>query len=816
MKLGDAAGARSLEEKVLEVLSRRLPDDSPDLQAARQNLASTLATLGDIAGARPLFEKVLEVFSRSLPDDHSDLQGARLNLANMLYKLGDLAGARKLEETVLEILARTLPEDHPALQTARLSLADTLYELGDLEGARSLQEIVLEVCSRTLPDDNFDLQKTRREIAVALAAERIADRPGEPNAEANGKGERSKEKAKEKFAGLVSDYVRGVRNAALQAVLGASGREAEERIASGGDLSRALSMARGYGAFDSDPALEQQVFLLCECTRNVALLSARFARAARSNPAWKESQNRMRASADRLAALGQSGGESKEFAAVRSDLEKTQSELVQLGSKLDPQAITALQASLSVISSRLDERDALIAYRRYTRFELGENGGETSTESLCAFVVRSGSKLERVELGPIDAIEKAIQEWTVAAGVGSSASPSRGVSIAPTAARPSEEQGEAVRRRVFDPLRPALAGVERVSVALDDVLHVVPLEALPDSASTDSSDKIDPAGSVLGVVPKLLGDRLQIEYCTSLLDVLMQPPAVSAEPRLLAMGDADYGGEQPKVAVAEASALAGAEASATRSSEQAGILRGGSWEAGFAPLPATGAEGRGITALFGSTFGERSTTELFVGLKASREELVANASKARFVHLAVHGWFAPDSIRSTADPEPIDARMNFGSHTGLEERVKGMSPMLLCGLALAGANLPKNELGRIPGLITAEEIGALDLTNCELAVLSACDTNVGLRRAGQGVASLQKALHMAGARSVITSLWKVPDEATKDLMLDFYRRLWVEKKPKWQALWEAKMKLRDAKDQKGEVRYSVRDWAAWMLSGDPN
>jgi CHAT domain-containing protein len=151
-----------------------------------------------------------------------------------------------------------------------------------------------------------------------------------------------------------------------------------------------------------------------------------------------------------------------------------------------------------------------------------------------------------------------------------------------------------------------------------------------------------------------------------------------------------------------------------------------------------------------------------------------------------------------------------------EEQVKGMSPMLLCGLALAGANLPENVVGRASGLVTAEQLAALDLSNCELAVLSACDTNVGERRAGQGVASFQRALQMAGARSVITSLWKVPDEATKDLMLDFYRRLWVEKKPKWQALWEAKKKLREAKDETGRPKYTTRDWAAWVLTGDPN
>jgi CHAT domain-containing protein len=142
--------------------------------------------------------------------------------------------------------------------------------------------------------------------------------------------------------------------------------------------------------------------------------------------------------------------------------------------------------------------------------------------------------------------------------------------------------------------------------------------------------------------------------------------------------------------------------------------------------------------------------------------------------------------------------------------------MLLCGLALAGANLPEDDVGRAPGLITADEISTLDLSNCELAVLSACDTNVGECRAGQGVASLQRALQMAGARSVITSLWKVPDEATRELMVDFYRRMWIEKKPKHLALWEAKKKLRDAKEETGKPLYSTRDWAAWVLTGAPD
>ncbi len=246
------------------------------------------------------------------------------------------------------------------------------------------------------------------------------------------------------------------------------------------------------------------------------------------------------------------------------------------------------------------------------------------------------------------------------------------------------------------------------------------------------------------------------------------------------------------------------------------LLRGTVWERGFSPLTHSGPEARGIGALYEEIHDGERPVIVLEKKKASRAALEELAPRARYLHVATHGWFAPESIRSWSDPAPIDTRSGLGSRPSGVEQVRGTSPMLLCGLALAGANLPEDALGRTPGLVTAEELSTLDLSNCELVVLSACDTNVGERRIGQGVASLQKALQMAGARSVITSLRKVPDEATKELMLDFYRRLWVEKKPKREALWEAKKKLRDAKDERGDPIYTTRDWAAWVLTGEPD
>ena len=139
--------------------------------------------------------------------------------------------------------------------------------------------------------------------------------------------------------------------------------------------------------------------------------------------------------------------------------------------------------------------------------------------------------------------------------------------------------------------------------------------------------------------------------------------------------------------------------------------------------------------------------------------------------------------------------------------------MLLCGLAFAGANQASESGLRHPGRISADELAWCDLSRCELAVLSACETSVGIRRAGQGIASLQQALHTAGAKYALTSLWKVSDEATRVLMTEFYRRIWEKGEPFHRALRGAKRSLREARTPDGRPRWGPADWAGWVLSG---
>jgi CHAT domain-containing protein len=97
--------------------------------------------------------------------------------------------------------------------------------------------------------------------------------------------------------------------------------------------------------------------------------------------------------------------------------------------------------------------------------------------------------------------------------------------------------------------------------------------------------------------------------------------------------------------------------------------------------------------------------------------------------------------------------------------------MLRSGIALAGANAPAGRIGGEDGLLTALEAAALELSDTELVVLSACDTGLGEIERGEGVVGLRRAFALAGSRSLLMSLWSVNDVATDRLMTSYYARL---------------------------------------------
>jgi CHAT domain-containing protein len=137
--------------------------------------------------------------------------------------------------------------------------------------------------------------------------------------------------------------------------------------------------------------------------------------------------------------------------------------------------------------------------------------------------------------------------------------------------------------------------------------------------------------------------------------------------------------------------------------------------------------------------------------------------------------------------------------------------MQFSGLLLAGANnawLGNLSLTKIEdGILTAEEISQMDLSGTKIVVLSACDSGLGKVDDVDGVYGLQRGFKMAGVDTIVMSLWKVSDDATKILMVEFYRNL-ISGKKKCQSLTDAQKYLRKVENGKYD---KPQFWASFIM-----
>ncbi len=165
---GDHAAARRLQEQVLAVAKRVLGEEHPDTLISMNNLALTLGEQGDHAGARRLQEQVLAIEKRVLGEEDPDTLRSMNNLAGTLRAQGDYAGARHIEERVLEVSTRVLGGEHPDTLTSMGNLALTLWEQGDHAGARRLEERVMEVSTRVLGEEHPNTLLSMNNLAATL------------------------------------------------------------------------------------------------------------------------------------------------------------------------------------------------------------------------------------------------------------------------------------------------------------------------------------------------------------------------------------------------------------------------------------------------------------------------------------------------------------------------------------------------------------------------------------------------------------------------------------------------------------------------
>jgi len=233
----------------------------------------------------------------------------------------------------------------------------------------------------------------------------------------------------------------------------------------------------------------------------------------------------------------------------------------------------------------------------------------------------------------------------------------------------------------------------------------------------------------------------------------------------------------------------------------------------FEDLPGARNEAADIAKIWSVAAASRSDdVTVLSGRAATKKAVVENAVGRQIVHLATHSFF----LSSQCDPgaaaqiRGVGALASSTAHTA----VLAENPLLLAGLAMAGANRRSGtRTAQDDGILTAEEVAGLNLQGTAWAVLSACDTGVGEIKVGEGVFGLRRAFQIAGARTIIMSLWSVEDRSTREWMRDLYEARFKEHRSTADAVHEASLRLlhdRRAHHQSTHPFF----WAAFVAAGD--
>ena len=369
------------------------------------------------------------------------------------------------------------------------------------------------------------------------------------------------------------------------------------------------------------------------------------------------------------------------------------------------------KANFASVQTALPAGGILVEYMKYRKSDIAGDDGE---DRYLVVVVRKQQEPVLINLGPADQIDAAVAATSDLFREMARTWPAIVDSI--------ELRSDTLHALLYDnlvlPVVHLMAGAELVLIAPDAAINLVSFGALR------------PLGK-----PFLI-ERFPIHYLSAGRDLVrLESEFVPAE-GLLLLGDINYDAiDGPGDQGADVVGVASAESRSTGEFER------------LMPLPYTGREVRQLSDIWNKDNDVAAT--VLTGAEATEDRLKSAAPGNRIIHCATHGFF---------DVGPEAAEQAAGN------------PLLRSGLYLAGANLTR--AGQAPeaddGYLTAWEVAALDLHDTEWVVLSACESGLGHVQTGEGVYGLRRAFQMAGVRTVINSLWPVPDKRTARIMKELY------------------------------------------------
>lgn len=739
------AEADSLLARALATSEAILGPDHPDNAAALNSLAGVYHKQGRFTEADRLYQRALSVWEAALGPRHPYVAYALQNLGLVAKEQGRFSQAEDRLRQALEILEGVYGPDHAAVGPLLHNLANLYLDQGDASRARPLVRRAREIFERGVgfrhPHFALALLNEARLLDLEgsyAPAESVCLQALDVQLASLGEDHPETADSLELLSALqrrrrdraaVSTARRAFtsrqRNVAANAVILSEPDALAYAQSTRRAGSRHLACFFDLAAGDRSAELEAIDTVLLSKGQVTDVVFARNRRLIEESDALSvallDSLKEAKFALARHFVAGDDAG-AGEMDSLTAAVDRFESSLSRRSARF--RELRHGGPGVAQLAALLPKGTALVEFLRYER---GLDVDDPDGSGYAAAVICQGAPPHLIDLGgaaPIDSLVKEYRKHMFALASG-------GVGGSEDDTRAYRDIAGGLYDRLWRPLGDAVRNNETVLIAPDGALNMVSFAGL------------------WGSDDGYLIERTVVHYVSASRDLLWFQEPFRPGRGLLALGDPDYdaparlvqsqAGTGPKSGSHEA-AHRSARSSCPRLND---VL--------LDPLPATRQEVERVA----QGWNERrdGPAIIYLGADASEARFKVEAGGKRVLYLATHGYFLGSGC---ADGDGV-----------ADQRI---DPLLSSGLFLAGANRSADAAngGWDDGVLTAYEVSAMQLAGTELVVLSACDSNSGKVRIGEGVYGVRRAFQQAGARTVISTLWPISDRASAETLSGLY------------------------------------------------
>jgi CHAT domain-containing protein/tetratricopeptide (TPR) repeat protein len=739
--------ARPYAEKSLDLGAQIFPDTS-DYADAAETLGSVCDALGDYACSLRAYRTAVATNRKVKSDDPFELVGSLSNLASALDRVGDHKSSIAALEEAVAIAYQKAPDD-PHLSIIENNLGSSYSQDGQFDKAIPHLFKSIELSRKLYGEDAPLVTDTEANLAALYGRSGQFDLSWKYYDKVLTHTKKSGMAA----AQMHSTYARSLASGgslapAVQQGLIASklGREnfvlgartLPERQALAFDKLRAKGLDLAISVSVKHPEMASAE-MYQEIIRSRALVAEEMARRQKNLNRNNDTElTRLLKDLDQartaLLALEQS---SKNKDATPEAIDQATDKMERAEAAV-AQKSAAFRSDERVTSVDLEDvrRNApkdsvLISYMRYGRSSveaIDPLGGKTTSYAAIVFHPDSG-KLRIFDLGDASGIDPLVESARKTVDTEMRSGDLGGKRNE----RAFREAAGALRAKVWDPLRTEFGAAKLLLVVPDGELNLIPFAAFPE------------------------GDGYWLDHGTVIHTLSSERDLIPDEGSTTKSGLVAIGNPAFNVA-ADAGRDQVATDTAPNTTRSATLTCEEFKQVEFNALPESAVEVRDISSQWQAA-NQTGTAAQLLGIDATRDGFLREAVHVRVLHVATHAFLLSQSCGDG-------------------------NPLLHSGLVFAGANTQRES-----SILTAQQIASMDLEGVSWAVLSACNTGAGELHDGEGVLGLQRAFRVAGARSVIMTLWPVDDSMSQRYMHELYSQRFGHGATTADSIWFASQKL---------------------------